>query len=77
MKHTYNFDEPVNRIGTDSYKWDMEGENGVMIPLGVADSDFKAPAKVMDVVKKKAEFGVYAYGALPQERFAESVSNWY
>ena len=77
MKHTYNFDEPVNRIGTDSYKWDVEGENGKMIPLGVADSDFKSLAKVMDVVKKKAEFGVYAYGALPQKRFAESVSNWY
>lgn len=76
MESTYNFDEPVNRIGTDSYKWDMEGKGG-KIPLGVADSDFRAPIEVIEVVKKKAEFGVYAYGAFPQERFAEAVSDWY
>ena len=22
----YDFDEPINRIGTDSFKWDYEGE---------------------------------------------------
>ncbi len=73
----HNFDEPVNRIGSVCEKWDIEGEEGKLIPLGVADTDFKAPQPVIDVVKRKAEFGVYAYGALPQERFAESVSNWY
>ena len=36
----HDFDEPINRIGTDSFKWDYEGENGKYIPLGVADTDF-------------------------------------
>lgn len=73
----YDFDAPVNRVATDSYKWDVEGENGTKIPLGVADSDFKAPEEIIGAVKKKADFGVYAYGALPQKRFSEAVSGWY
>lgn len=24
----HDLDEPINRIGTDSFKWDYEGENG-------------------------------------------------
>ena len=28
MKDTYYFDEPINRIGSGSYKWDTEGEGG-------------------------------------------------
>lgn len=73
----HDFDEPVNRIGTDSYKWDYEGEDGKYIPLGVADTDFKAPEPVIEAVRKRTEFGVYAYGALPQARFADAVAGWY
>ncbi|MDD3251656.1 MAG: pyridoxal phosphate-dependent aminotransferase [Lachnospiraceae bacterium] len=77
MKLVHNFDEPINRVNTDSFKWDYEGEDGKYIPLGVADTDFKAPQPVIDAVKAKAEFGVYAYGALPQKRFAEAITGWY
>lgn len=73
----HDFDEPINRIGTDSFKWDYEGENGKYIPLGVADTDFKAPEEAIAAVRKRTEFGVYAYGALSQERFAASICNWY
>lgn len=73
----HDFDEPINRIGTDSFKWDYEGENGKYIPLGIADTDFKAPEEAIAAVRKRTEFGVYAYGALPQERFAASICNWY
>lgn len=73
----HDFDEPINRIGTDSFKWDYEGENGKYIPLGVADTDFKAPEEAIAAVRKRTEFGVYAYGALPHERFAASICNWY
>lgn len=77
MKMVHNFDEVINRVGTDSFKWDYEGEDGKYIPLGVADTDFKAPQPVIDVVRAKAEFGVYAYGALPQKRFSEAITGWY
>ena len=77
MNLIHNFDEPVNRIGSVCEKWDLEGEGGKLIPLGVADTDFKAPQPVIDTVMRKAEFGVYAYGAYPQERFSRCISDWY
>lgn len=77
MEFQYNFDEPVDRVGSDSYKWDTEGEGGKLIPLGVADTDFRAPAPVIRAVCEKAAFGVYAYGAFPQERFQSAISGWY
>src|SRR4051812_20471166 len=77
MNLTHNFDEPINRINTDSFKWDYEGESGKYIPLGVADTDFKAPQPVIDVLRNRVDFGVYAYGYLPQHRFAQAVCNWY
>ncbi len=73
----HNFDEPIDRVGTDSYKWDHEGEGGKYIPLGVADTDFRVPQEAIDAVRKVVDFGVYAYGDLPQERFANAVSGWY
>lgn len=75
MRH--NFDEKVNRVGSNCEKWDLEGESGKLIPLGVADTDFKAPEEVINAVKKKAEFGVYAYGILPEKRFKKAIEGWY
>lgn len=73
----HDFDEPVDRIGTDSYKWDYEGEGGRYIPLGVADTDFRAPLEAIEAVRKVVDLGVYGYGSFPQARFAEAVSGWY
>lgn len=73
----HNFDEMINRIGTDSYKWDYEGEGGKYIPLGVADTDFKAPKEITNILREKVDFGIYAYGYLPQKRFANSICGWY
>ena len=50
----YNFDDPVNRVGSNSYKWDTEGEAGRLIPLSVADTDFRSPLPVIEAVRKKA-----------------------
>ena len=77
MDKRYDFDEPVNRIGSVSYKWDVEGKGGSLIPLGVADTDFRAPEPVRRAVEAKAAFGVYGYGAFPKERFQSAVAGWY
>ena len=62
----HNFDEPVNRIGTDSYKWDYEGKGGKYIPLGVADTDFKIPKEAIVAMQNVLDRGVFGYGDLPQ-----------
>ena len=77
MARIHNFDEPICRVNTDSFKWDYEGESGKYIPLGVADTDFKAPQEIIDAVREKVDFGVFAYGYLPQQRFANAVCGWY
>lgn len=73
----HNFDELINRIGSECYKWDCEGEGGKYIPLGVADTDFKTAQPIIDAVKNKVDSGVYGYGNFPQKRFANSICGWY
>lgn len=73
----HDFDEPVDRLHTDSWKWDYEGADGAYISMAVADTDFRSPVEIVDKMVEMAQFGVYAYGYLPQERFAHSVCGWY
>ena len=69
MNCVHNFDEPINRVNTDSFKWDYEGENGKYIPLGVADTDFKAPEEAIAAVRKRTEFGSKRF---PCRKYARS-----
>ena len=58
-KMKYNFDEKINRINTNSYKWDLYGEN--YLPLWVADSDFRVPPAVTARLQKRIDHGIYGY----------------
>ena len=54
----------VDRLGTDSLKWDGQkgvfGEEG-LLPLWVADMDFRVPQSVLDAEKEYLETGVFGY----------------
>ena len=56
----YNFDEIVTRRGTGCVKWDEMPSDDV-IPLWVADMDFKAAPAIQEAIRKRAEHGVFAY----------------
>ena len=60
----YNFDNETDRSGTYSYKWDGAyryfGTNDV-IPLWIADMDFKAPPEVVKALEERASHGIYGY----------------
>ena len=45
----FDFDAPVDRAGTWSTRWERYGGRDV-IPLWVADSDFRAPPAVLDAL---------------------------
>ena len=50
----YNFDEIIDRHGTDSVKWDAVSERwgrNDLLPMWVADMDFRTPPFVMDALK--------------------------
>ena len=56
----FDFDELVARRGTSCVKWD-ECPNDEVIPLWVADMDFKAAPAILEAVRKRAEHGVFGH----------------
>jgi cystathionine beta-lyase len=56
----YNFDEPLNRRGSGSYKWDSAGED--VLPMFVADMDFMASPQILTALQAKLNHGVFGYG---------------
>jgi cystathionine beta-lyase len=56
----YDFDEPVNRRGTESLKWDTIGDD--VIPMFVADMDFKSSPQIIAAIREKLDHGVFGYG---------------
>ena len=59
----YNFDEIVNRRGTNCVKWDEEKEDGI-IPLWVADMDFPAAPAIRQAVEKRVQHGIFGYAMI-------------
>ena len=71
----FNFDEIINRHGTHAVKWDHCPSDDV-IPMWVADMDFKAAPCIIDALKKRLEHGVFGYVNVPEE-FYQSIINWF
>lgn len=74
----WNFDEIIDREDTNSLKYDVVpklfGAKDI-IPLWVADMDFKTPDFVVNAIKKRAEHEIYGY-TIRNRSFFESVRNW-
>ena len=71
----YDFDELVERRGTNCVKWD-ESPDDEVIPLWVADMDFKAAPAIQKAILERAEHGVFAY-TLVDEDYYTAVINWF
>lgn len=56
----YNFDEIIERRGTNSYKWDLVKEDGV-IPMWVADMDFQTAPCIIEALQKRVAHGIFGY----------------
>jgi cystathionine beta-lyase len=61
-----DFDVVHDRTGTSSAKWDKYKEEDI-IPLWVADMDFKIPVEIIDAIKQRADHGIIGYTAEPYE----------
>ena len=61
-----DFDTPVDRAGTWSSRWEKYADRDV-IPLWVADTDFRAPPAVLDAFRRRLEHGIFGYSAAPKE----------
>lgn len=74
----YNFDEVIDRSQNRSSKYDeREKVFGTMdvIPLWVADMDFRTAQPIIDACRKKAEEGIWGYTSRPASYF-EAVREW-
>ncbi|MDR1887532.1 MAG: PatB family C-S lyase [Prevotellaceae bacterium] len=74
----YNFDELVERKNTDCEKWDNCRERfgrDDLLPLWVADMDFKTPDFIIDALKRRLEHEVLGYPVRPAS-FYSAVKNW-
>lgn len=77
-----NFDEYIDRRGTDCVKWDniakafpeMNAEQA--IPMWVADSDFRCPDEVTQAILKRAASGVFGYCSGKTPALCAAVSGW-
>jgi cysteine-S-conjugate beta-lyase len=61
----FDFDTLVERRGTASFKWDRY-KNRDIIPMWVADMDFKSPPAVIRALKQRAQDGVFGYTHPPK-----------
>ena len=60
----FDFDNPTNRLETDSIRWDTFDSKNVL-PLWVADMDFESPPCIIEALSKRVENGVYGYTHSP------------
>ena len=75
----YDFDEIIERRGTNSLKYDFAAERGRpadALPLWVADMDIRAPRPVIDALVETARRGIYGYSEVKEE-YAKSVTGWF
>jgi len=60
----FDFDTPVDRCHTGSLKWDRYAGRDI-IPMWVADMDYRSPPAVIQALGRRIEHGVFGYGAAP------------
>ena len=74
----YNFDEIVPREGTNCLKYDareMFFKSKDVLPLWVADMDFRTPDFIVDAIKKRAEHEIFGY-SFKSDSYYKSVIDW-
>ncbi len=70
----YNFDEVVDRHCSDSIKWDRCDPE--VIPMWIADMDFKAAPFIREAVRKRLDHGVFGYTHVP-DKYYDAVADWF
>jgi len=62
----FDFDTRVDRRYSDSVKWARFRDSDIL-PMWVADMDFKSPAEVLKALHDRVKHGVFGYATIPEE----------
>lgn len=74
-----HFDEIIDRKNTNSLKYDFAVERGRpadILPLWVADMDFKVADEITDAISNIVSHGIYGYTDSKEDYF-DAIKNWY
>ena len=75
----YNFDEIIDRRGTSCLKYDFgmkrKGRDD-LLPLWVADMDFRVPDVILDEFHKRIDHGIFGYTD-PDSEYFDAVNCWF
>lgn len=73
-----NFDEIIQRKGTDCLKYDFATRRGMpedVLPLWVADMDFRTSSYVEDALVERTRHGIFGYSEVGRAYFA-ALAGW-
>ncbi len=75
----YNFDEIIDRRGTDCLKYDFgmkrKGRTD-LLPMWVADMDFRLPDEILAELHKRVDHGIFGYTD-PLDDYFDALNHWY
>ena len=75
----YDFETVIERKGTICSKWDgMEPifGTGDILPMWIADMDFKAPPEVIEALRERVDHGIFGYTKrLPS--YHDAIAGWF
>lgn len=74
----YKFDEVIDRSNNFAAKWsEMDKKYGTndLLPMWVADMDFKTAPCIINALRNRLEQGIYGYTTRPNS-YNESIVNW-
>jgi len=71
--NTFDFDTVIDRRNTASLKWDKYKGRDIL-PLWVADMDFKSPPAVLKALQDRIEHGIFGYAVAPEALIDITVS---
>lgn len=74
MKLQHHFDELIDRRATDSAKWRKYPAD--VLPMWIADSDFRSPEPIVKALTQLAQTGVYGYPDMAPGGFEAAAVSW-
>jgi cystathionine beta-lyase len=77
---TFDFETIIDRLAHRSTKWLEVSElpdatQGPVLPLWIADMDFRSPPAVLEALQQAVQHGIFGYSEWPQD-FAEVYCRW-
>lgn len=78
IRMSFNFDEIIERRGTNSMKWPQVPPAAIEsapLPMWVADMDFRVAPPIQEALEREVKHGIFGYSGTP-DSYVEAVVKW-